>query len=165
MHRYWYSVWSQLRTLIATLLGKAPEQVQVMENRGEPVHGLSREALDRVHATLRTREEIEAVRAYFRQIGLIMRYQRWIKPGEPISQHLRRALDVFAAVERQYAQCGFRPMMPLNRLFEASDEPAAVVAAGYVARRIADEKPVFYARAVLNRMEKLASQAAVATGV
>jgi len=107
-----------------------------------------------MHETLRTREEIESVQAYFRQIRLIMRYQRSMKPGEPVSQHLSRALDVFAAVEKQYAKCGFRPMMPLNRLFEMSDEPAALVANGYVVRLIADEKPVLFARAVRRRLER-----------
>ncbi|MBX9948912.1 MAG: hypothetical protein K2Y39_07105 [Candidatus Obscuribacterales bacterium] len=106
-----------------------------------------------MHETLRSREEIESVQAYFRQIRLIMRYQRSMKPGEPVSQHLRRALDVFATVENQYAKCGFRPMMPLNRLFEMSDEPAVLVAKGYVARLIADEKPVFFARYIRRRLE------------
>lgn len=106
---------------------------------------------------LQSKHEIDCVRAYFRLIGLIMRYKRWMKPGEQLAPHFRRTLELFVAVEWQYAECGFRPMIPLNRLFELSEEPEVVVKAGYVVRRVEGEAPVYFARAVIRQVEKLAA--------
>ncbi len=157
MPGYFTTIWSQLRALTAAIRGKPPAQVAQVTSTGDSASNVWNGEREKVHAMFQSKHEIDCVRAYFRLIGLIMRYKRWMKPGEQLAPHFRRTLELFAAVEWQYAECGFRPMMPLNRLFEISEEPEVVVKAGYVVRRVEGEEPVFFARAVIRQVEKLAA--------
>jgi hypothetical protein len=102
-------------------------------------------------------DESKCIRAYFHLIGVIMRGTRWLKAGQEISPDLRRALELFTPVEWQFAQCGYRPLMPLNVHFSLTEEPDEVIDLGYVVRREAGEEPVYFARAVLRRVEKIAA--------
>lgn len=126
---------------------------------------MTNEEIARVHAMLPTKTHIDCVRAYFKLIGVIMRYERWIKPGQPLSTELHRALQLFPAVEWQYAECGFRPVLPFNRLYEMSEEPEVVVTAGFVMRRVEGEEPVYFARAVTRRLERRAASKSAAVVV
>ncbi len=163
---YFKAIWSQLKGLSAAIRGKAPAQATEVVNAGNAADDISNLERAKVHAMLPSKHEIDCVRAYFRLIGLIMRYKRWMKPGEKLAPHFRRTMELFVSVEWQYAQCGFRPMMPLNKLFEISEEPEVVVAAGYVVRRLEGEEPVYFARAVMRQVEKLAAaKSSVVAGV
>jgi hypothetical protein len=162
MRKYIYAIWSQLRGLVAAIRGKAPAPATATTVSDQSVHSASNVDIAKVHAMLPTKSDIDCVRAYFRLIGIILRYERWIKPGEPLSAELQRALQLFPAVEWQYAECGFRPVLPFNRLYEMSEEPEVVVTAGFVVRRVEGEKPVYFARAVVRRMERRAAPVSAA---
>jgi len=157
MRVYFSALWKKLKGLIAAIRGKAPPGAAPVESKTRSAYDSDAVNAEKVRQMLRSKEEIDCVRAYFRLIGVIMRYRRWIKPGEPIPQQLQDALRLFPAVEWQYAACGFRPVMPLNRLYEMSEEPAVVVTSGFVSRRIEGEEPVYFGKAVIRHIEKLAA--------
>lgn len=165
MREYLMAIWSQLRALIAAICGKPQTRKEEVRSPSESAYAMTNAELADVHVLLTSKLEFDCVRAYFRLIAAIMRYKRWMKPGKPISQEFRRALELFVAVEWQFAECGFRPLLPVHRMYEVSDEPTEVVKAGYVVRRGQDEEPVFYARAVLRQVEKLSASKAMACSV
>jgi len=165
MRVYFSELWKKLKGLFAAIRGKAPAGADSVEGKSRSAYDSDSVNMEKVHELLRSRHEIDCVRAYFRSIGVILRYKRWMKPGEPMAHQLREALQLFPAVEWQYAECGFRPMMPLNRLFEMSEEPAVVVSSGFVIRRGEGEEPIFYARALMRQIEKLAAKPVSAAGL
>lgn len=166
MRVYFSALWKQLKGLIAAIRGKAPSGAAPVESKGRSAYNSDAVNYEKVRQMLRSKHEIDCVRAYFRLIGVIMRYMRFMKPGEPMPHQLREALRLFPAVEWEYAQCGFRPMMPLNRLYEMSEEPEVVVTSGFVVRRGEGEEPVYFGKAVVRRIERLAAANANAvTGV
>ena len=166
MRVYFSALFKQLKGLIAAIRGKAPSGAVPVESKGRSAYDSDAVNEEKVRQMLRSKHEIDCVRAYFRLIGVIMRYQRWMKPGEPMPQQLREALRLFPAVEWQYAECGFRPVMPLNRLYEMSEEPEVVVTSGFVVRRVEGEQPVYFGKAVVRRIEKqAAANSKTVTGV
>lgn len=178
MREYLLAIWTALCALAAAICGRkskvtaqnvsasANENANANGGANESAGGLTREVLYEASKQLQSKHEFDCVKAYFRLIGVIMRHKRWMKPGKAIDEKLRHALELFVTVEMEYARCGFRPVLPLNRLFEMTEDPAEVIALGYAVRRLEGEEPVYFARAVRRRIEKLAaSKQIIASGV
>lgn len=158
MRTYLSSVGMSLWALALAICGKSrKDETRVSSANSGVSYGMTNDQLAMVRAMLPTKLHIDSVQAYFRLIGVIQRHQRWIKPGQPLSDELQKALQLFPAVEWQYAECGFRPMLPFNRLLGMSEAPEVVITSGFVLLLNEGEKPVFFAKAVTRRMEKLAA--------
>ncbi len=157
MRRYLQAIWRAFGEVGAALCGRSASEALTSDAGVASAAPASSPEFAKADSQPLSQLESNCIRAYFRLIGVIMRGKRWLKPGQDVSPDLRHALELFVAVEWQFAQCGYRPLLPLNIHFSLTEEPDEVIARGYVVQREADEEPVYFARAVLRRLERLAA--------
>ncbi|MBS1985906.1 MAG: hypothetical protein JST16_17230 [Bdellovibrionales bacterium] len=109
--------------------------------------------------TIGEHSDQEVVRGYFIVLNILARAEKCLRIGQSPPDQTVKVMPLFAPIEAEYAQRGYRPLLPACGALAPSQSPSAEDVAHLVFRRLDGEPAVFYADRLCRRLDRFLADA------